>query len=270
MRVRNGYKPQPASAATSARLHRFRRQALPASIDWRSNNGKNIVTPVKDQGQCGDCFAFASTGALEGQNALKCGTLVSLSEEQITDCSSAYGNQGCNGGNMAYVYQYVHDDTTQGTTPAIRQLGLDTETDYPYTAGQTAYPGTCKYGSITPNSAGTGNGFVNVAATEAALEQAVATIGPISVAIDAGSTDAVVQAWNNYASGVYTGPCTNGGNNVDHAVLVVGYGTDPTAGPYWIIKNQWSTNWGMNGYMYLARNSNNLCAVASNPTYPLV
>jgi hypothetical protein len=79
------------------------------------------------------------TGALEGQNALKCGTLVSLSEEQIADCTRSYGNNGCSGGNMAYVYNYVNDEKTHGTTPAIRQLGLDTETNYPYTAGQNYY-----------------------------------------------------------------------------------------------------------------------------------
>jgi len=120
--------------------------------------------------------------------------------------------------------------------------------------------GTCKFPSFTRVS--NGAGYVNVAATEAALQEAVATIGPVSVAIYAGD-----PSFSTYESGVYNGPCAE---QIDHAVLVVGYGADASGNEYWIVKNSWATGWGMSGYINIARNQNNMCSIASYASYPVL
>ncbi|XP_059150315.1 procathepsin L-like [Physella acuta] len=219
--------------------------SVPDSVDWRV---KGYVTPVKDQGDCGSCWAFSSTGALEGQHFKKTGKLVSLSEQQLIDCSRAYGNKGCDGGLMDPSFTYIHENN-----------GIDTEESYPYKAKNGA---KCLYNQSDVGA--TDTGFVDIqSGSEEALKQALATIGPISVAIDAG-----LGSFHRYKSGVYNDDqCSS--EVLDHAVLAVGYGTE-NGTDYWIIKNSWGPAWGDKGYIRIARNQDNLCGVATLASYPLV
>lgn len=219
-------------------------QTLPTSIDWRN---KGVVTPVKNQGQCGSCWSFSTTGSVEGAWALN-HTLVSLSEQNLMDCSRSYGNQGCNGGAMDNAFKYI-----------INNKGIDTETSYPY-QGYTSY--NCKYNSA--NKGATISSYRDVTSgSEPALQNAVATYGPVSVAIDASHT-----SFQLYTGGVYYEPACSP-TNLDHGVLTVGYGTG-TGGDYWIVKNSWGTGWGMEGYINMARNKNNNCGIATAASFPLL
>jgi len=221
-------------------------QALPASWDWRSYGA---VTPVKDQGQCGSCWSFSVTGTIEGAWQIAKGKLVSLSEQNLMDCSWSYGNMACNGGLEDTALQYVIDNG-----------GIDTEASYPYTAKSSR---SCKYSAA--NSGAKISSYVQLKkGDESALQTAVATKCPISVAIDASH-----NSFQLYKSGVYYEPkCSS--VNLDHAVLTVGYGTETVGGDYWLVKNSWGTSWGMQGYIEMARNENNNCGIASDAMYPVV
>ncbi|KAL5263218.1 hypothetical protein ACHWQZ_G008561 [Mnemiopsis leidyi] len=214
------------------------------SVDWRS---QGAVTPVKDQGQCGSCYSFSTTGSIEGQWFLKKGSLVSLSEQQIVDCSTDYGNQGCDGGLMTWSFMYI-----------MYAGGIDTEEAYPYEAEQNW---GCSY-DINNVGAKVQN-YQNVGQSESDLEYAVATVGPISVAIDASSS-----SFQFYQSGVYYDDyCSS--EYLDHAVLAVGYGSG-SDGDYWIVKNSWGEGWGDDGYIMMARNNYNMCGIATMASFPIV
>lgn len=215
------------------------RADTPSSIDWRA---KGAVTPVKNQGSCGSCWSFSAIGTLEGRQFLKSNRLVSLSEQNLVDCSSA--NNGCDGGWPATALNFIKENG-----------GVDTEASYPYEAVE----GACRY---NPNNIGaTVSNVVYVAGNENALKVAVALKGPISVAIDA-------SGLQHYSSGVFNEPSCS--QDVDHGVLVVGYGSAANGGDYWIVKNSWGSSWGEGGYALMARNRNNQCAIASYGVYPLV
>jgi hypothetical protein len=221
------------------------------------------VTPVKSQGACGSCWAFSSTGALEGANFLKYGNLVSLSEEHLVSCSGPYGPNGCGGGWYFNAFTFAKDNTIVGPSDTIRTYGLDTETNYPYAEINTCVKcqaAACKYSSMTPQSQ---NAFVMIR-SESDLMAAVATKGPISVAVS------VQPSFQYYQSGVYsTTDCV--GQQVNHAVLVVGYGHDAATGKdYWLVKNSWDTTFGENGYIRMERNNNNMCSIGSYGSYPVL
>lgn len=224
--------------------------SLPASIDWRMND---TVTPVKNQGQCGSCWAFSATGSLEGQHALKTGKLVSLSEQNLVDCAKKEGNHGCMGGLMDFAFKYVKDNK-----------GIDTEASYPYTAKTGK---TCLYNAT--NSGATLTSWVDIAHdSEADLLKAVGTVGPISVGIDASR-----PTFHFYKKGVYHDKkCSN--KRLDHGVLAVGYGMakldNGKSKDFWLVKNSWGEKWGMEGYIQMARNRDNACGIATQASYPVV
>jgi hypothetical protein len=219
---------------------------LPSSVDWTT---KNVVTPVKNQGQCGSCWAFSSTGAIEGAVAIKTGKLVSLSEQQLVDCTMSMGNNGCGGGWMDTAFQYTQQNG-----------GLCSEQEYPYTAknGQ-CQQSSCgqKYDALT--------GLHDVSRdSEQAMMAAVAK-GPVSLTIEADQS-----AFQFYRSGIMSGNC---GTRLDHGVLNVGYGTSGGQ-DYWKVKNSWGGSWGESGYIRMCRNCNKnsgagQCGLYAHASYPL-
>jgi len=214
----------------------------PTSLDWR--NTANVVTPVKDQGQCGSCWAFSTTGSIEGATGIATGVLTSLSEQQLVDCSRAYGNLACNGGLMDDAFKYV-----------IANKGLATEAAYPYTGKGGLCDSTKSAKKNSPIKS-----YVDVKkGDENALLQAVA-IGPVSVAIEADQL-----AFQLYSSGILSSNC---GTSLDHGVLTVGYGTESGV-DYWIVKNSWGASWGEKGYIRIARGKG-LCGIALQASYPVV
>jgi cathepsin L len=230
---------------TAPRLLSKFRDTAPASQDWSK---KGAVTPVKNQGQCGSCWSFSATGSMEGAWFLKKGSLVSLSEQNLVDCSTAQGNQGCNGGLMDQAFQYV-----------ITNNGIDTEASYPYTA---TGPNTCEFSAS--NVGTTISSFTDVASgDENALKNAVAQ-QPVSVAIDASN-----ESFQLYTNGVYNEPACSS-TQLDHGVLAVGYDQTSDGTAYWIVKNSWGTGWGMNGYIWMSRNLNNQCGIATAASYPTI
>jgi len=209
------------------------------SVDWSQ---KGAVTGVKDQGQCGSCWAFSTTGSSEGAIQISHGSLVSLSEQELVDCGGTYGNLGCNGGLMDRAFKYMEAN------------GLCTEAAYPY----KAVGGTCNKAGCTASAYTHLAGYKDVTTTENALGAAV-DMGPVSVAIEADQT-----GFQLYKGGVFSGVC---GQTLDHGVLTVGYGTD-AGQDYWKVKNSWGTSWGEAGYIRMIRNKDE-CGIANEPSYPL-
>ncbi|KAJ8398427.1 hypothetical protein AAFF_G00426820 [Aldrovandia affinis] len=219
------------------------RAPVPHSIDWRK---LGLVTEVKSQGRCGSCWAFSAAGALEGQLMKVTGRLVSLSPQNLVDCSFKYGNKGCHGGFMTQAFQYVIDNE-----------GIDSDYSYPYTGME----GQCEY-DASESAANCSNYRFLPKGDEMALKCALATVGPISVAIDAGQ-----HRFHFYRSGVYHDPtCTH---KVNHGVLAVGYGT-LDGEDYWLVKNSWGQGFGDHGYIRMARNKNNQCGIALYACYPIM
>ncbi|KAJ8943303.1 hypothetical protein NQ318_004744 [Aromia moschata] len=208
------------------------------SIDWRD---QGAVTEVKDQMNCGSCYAFAATGAMESAYYLKNKKTVSLSEQEIVDCSS--DNGGCDGGWAQAAFVYASEN------------GISTEESYPY-LGEVQ---TCQ--TRTPFI--TVSSFVQIDADEDSLKAVVGTVGPVAVAI-------YVDDMMSYAGGIFDeASCINDYYQLDHEVLLVGYGTEDGK-DYWLFKNSWGTEWGDSGYAKIARNANNMCGIAADSSYPVL
>lgn len=208
-------------------------------VDWRT---KNAVTPVKNQEQCGSCWAFSTTGSTEGAVAIATGTLTSLSEQQLVDCSKAEGNHGCQGGLMDYGFKYI-----------IKNGGIDTEKDYPYTAKN----GVCNSAKANKHVSEI-KSFQDVRSDDESQLGKAVTQQPISVAIEADQT-----AFQHYRSGVFDSTC---GTKLDHGVLIVGYTSEA-----WIVKNSWGATWGEQGYIRMKRgvSSKGICGIAMQPSFPI-
>lgn len=206
--------------------------SLETSVDWRT---KNAVTPVKNQKACGSCWSFSTTGALEGIYAIKRGTLVSYSEQQLVDCDyiRAGGTSlGCNGGDMKSAMEWIGKNN-----------GLCTESAYPYVSGDTKTNGPCQKSCSIVSGSDISTTVSVSANSDSAMMTALAQ-QPVSIAIEADQS-----SFQLYKSGVFTGAC---GTNLDHGVLLVGYGT-MNGLDYYILKNSWDVTWGSQGYMYIAR-----------------
>ncbi|XP_072834264.2 cathepsin L2-like [Pogona vitticeps] len=223
-------------------FHESATEEVPRSVDWRVSG---FVTRVKNQGECGSCWAFSATGALENLHFKKTGQRVSLSEQNLVDCSWNQGNHGCQGGLHWKAFEYVRQNG-----------GLSSEQDYPY-RGKV---GRCRRNVRKIRIKISGFGRVQ-SGNEKELAYAVAKFGPVSVGINFNK-----RKFRYYKSGIFSRDC--GRDKLGHAVLVVGYKTDNNGNGYWIVKNSYSRNWGINGYLHLKIGSN-LCGIANNAFYPV-
>uniref|UniRef100_A0A0G4HYH5 Peptidase C1A papain C-terminal domain-containing protein n=1 Tax=Chromera velia CCMP2878 TaxID=1169474 RepID=A0A0G4HYH5_9ALVE len=222
---------------------------FPETFDWSE---AGCVTPVKNQGQCGSCWAFSTTGAVEGALCVAGKETTPLSEQELVDCSGKYGNLGCNGGTMDRALQYIQDNG-----------GICTEASYPYIARKSWIKGCqakkCKRGATIES-------WKQVPEDdEGAMLAALHDHGPLSVALDAEGRDFMY-----YHSGVLDGKC---GTELDHAVLITGYGNDAKSGEdYWLVKNSWGKTWGDKGYLKVFRNKGKEgeCGIAMEPFYAVV
>ncbi|XP_022715771.1 zingipain-2-like [Durio zibethinus] len=246
--ARTGYKKRD-NPTTTTTTSSFRYEAVtevPTSLDWRE---KGAVTSVKDQGECGCCWAFSAVAAMEGIAQIKTGKLISMSEQQLLDCSTNGGNEGCNGGWMTNAFQYI-----------IENQGLTTEENYPYVETQATCAMEKAQAQVTDIS-----DYEEVPSNdEEALLKAV-TNQPVSIAIDGSGRD-----FKFYSEGVFSGEC---GNSMSHAVTIIGYGTSEDGTKYWLIKNSWGESWGENGYMRILRDFDSpegLCGLAEEASYPTI
>jgi len=223
-----------------------------ASVDWVAQ-GK--VTAVKNQGQCGSCWAFSTTGAIESRSAIaQRSSPQSLSEQELVDCSGSYGNNGCNGGLMDYGFQYARANG-----------GLCSERSYPYVARTETRECSSKRSSCG-SKLDRISSYRDVSRNSESQLAAAVSQGPVSVAIEADQS-----AFQLYRGGVFSGNC---GSRLDHGVLVVGYGSDGGQ-EFWKVKNSWGASWGEQGYIRICKNCNKNrsageCGIASQPSYPVV
>ncbi|XP_065836254.1 pro-cathepsin H-like [Oscarella lobularis] len=237
--------PQNCSATNHQGLHVGYHANLPRSIDWRT---RGIVTPVKNQGRCGSCWTFSTTGALECHHALATGDLVSLSEQNLVDCAGNFDNNGCDGGLPSHAFEYIHYNK-----------GIESEEDYPYVGKDSK----CKF-NLSKVAATVKSSFNITKGDEEEIVRCVALNGPVSIAYD------VVKDFSSYKKGVYkSDECHKDASSVNHAVLAVGYGETDDGQKYWIVKNSWGASWGMNGYFWMERGTN-MCGLAECASYPIV
>jgi cathepsin L len=238
----SGYKAPSQMLGDLAYLGEHEETESSGSVDWTT---KGAVTKVKDQGSCGSCWSFSTTGGLEGAWEIATGQLTSMSEQQFVDCDTS--SMGCNGGNMNSAFAWAE------------KQNVATESSYPY----KAVDGTCKTSGLqTAIPKGGVTGYKSVGslfskATVAKLESAI-DLNPVSIAIEADQS-----SFQHYTGGILSSGC---GTNLDHGVLAVGYNT---AEGYWLVKNSWGASWGDSGYIKLSQ-TGNVCGILNQPVYPTV
>jgi len=223
---------------------------LPTHVDWRE---KGVVTPVKDQGRCGSCWTFGAAQGLESHYAIKQGLLVELSEQMILDCvpnpQGCGGTGGCSGGTVELVYDTLINKGWKG---------LPSEWTYPYRS-HFGQPFSCNFNSssLTPLAASISTYVVLPINEYDPVIKALATVGPLTISVDAGN-------WHAYETGVFNG-CNQTNPDIDHSVQLVGYGTDDKLGDYWLVRNSWTPAWGEAGYIRLPRSSKVECGIDTTP-----
>jgi len=245
--ILGGYIRTPQSPHQGLR-ERSEVSQLPESVDWRE---RGVVSDPKNQGSCGSCWAFATTEQIESYAAINNVSLTKLSAQEVTTCTpnplNCGGSGGCRGSIPQLGYNYV------------QLFGLASNADYPYLSGVTGLAGRCKYDveRRTPVVAITGYDTLPPNDMEAAMSH-LATVGPLAIAADA-------SRWQLYGSGVFSG-CDYGSNiALNHAIQLVGYGTDSADGDYWLVRNSWGSLWGEHGYIRLQRESSVTCGTDSTP-----
>ncbi|CAG9314240.1 unnamed protein product [Blepharisma stoltei] len=236
------YLPYKFPAKENTNVVMLDEVSVPSAIDWTT---KGAVTAVKNQGQCGSCWSFSTTGSVEGAWFLSGHTLVSLSEQELVDCSTSYGNQGCNGGLMDNAFKY------------IIAKGITSEANYPYTAKD----GLCNKAKASQVNA-TISKYTDVAKDNISQLFAAVAQQPVSVAVEANQ-----DSWQLYKSGIVTKDC---GTALDHGVLIVGYNQTSTP-QYWKVKNSWGADWGEQGFIRIAVKAGaGICGINMQPSYPTV
>jgi hypothetical protein len=232
----------PAIEVDAETEERVARQAT-SSYDWRNSGA---VTAIRNQGACGACYTFSSNAAIEGMYKISTGQLTQLSDQMLLDCAQGTGNLGCNGGNMEVTYSWIINNGG----------GVNKLSTYPWSGVRS----TCRY-SASNNGAVIKAYRRATSGSESGL-MTLASKGPVSVGINASP-----RSFAYYSSGtLIDSSCTAAG--VNHAVTVIGWGTDASGNPYWLIKNSWGTSWGQAGYAQIGRNRNNMCGIASMASQP--
>jgi len=220
--------------------------SLPSKIDWRTSN---IITSVKDQGNCGSCWSFATAEMVETYWAMSTGELPTLSEQQILDCTEntnqCGGTGGCGGGTPEIAYEQI-----------IAQGGLASEWTYPYLS-YWGHDMNCTFSAQKTPAAAVLKGYTVLPSNDYNSVMGAIISGPLAVNVDA-------NAWADYESGVFDG-CNQVNPDINHVVQLVGYGDDPSFGDYWLIRNSWTPVWGEQGYIRLARSSSPDCGVDIHP-----
>jgi len=242
---------QPMHLDAPINVSHIHTRRAPSKFDWRSQNG--VVTPVKDQGQCGSCWAFSTTENVESMCFLKYKNQKILGPQQLVDCDPQ--SQGCGGGWTYWAFEYL-----------INAGGQELESDYPYVAQNQP----CQFDkskiacavkdfkyAIDPCKSGDCTGQIKL---EGQLRDKLAMVGPFSICVNAAS-------WSAYQGGVMSGAsCPGGAGYIDHCVQLVGFDMSQN---YYIVRNSWNTNWGDQGYIYLQTDSNT-CALADVVTYAVI
>merc|ERR1711874_587216 len=247
--IMNGYITMPSPAGAMAAPKDINIKDLPASVDWRDSGA---ISAVKDQGYCGSCWAFATIEIIESYLQINSGkTVEELSAQHITSCTpnelKCGGSGGCQGSipQLGFVYTQL--------------FGLTKEEDYPYTSGNLGVTGNCKYSPNSMDTLATLRGYETLPrnSVEAVMNH-IANVGPLSVAVAA-------SGWSFYGGGVFDGCDYDRNIEINHAVQLVGYGTDPSEGDYWLVRNSWGGNWGDHGYIKLKREATAVCGTDDTP-----
>jgi C1A family cysteine protease len=214
-------------------------QSLPTTFDWRSSS--SCISAVKNQGNCGSCWAFSTTEGTESAYCISTGKLYTLAPQELVSCDNTC--DGCGGGEVTAALNYVE------------RYGLEGESSYPYTSGNSGQNGKCTYNSADVEATVTSWGYSTQSKNETAMQVSMYSISPLAVVVDA-------QSWQFYKGGVVTSNC---GTNLDHAVQAVGW-NEASSTPYWIVRNSWGADWGEQGYIWVEM-FKNMCGIASQPLY---